>query len=172
MIFAKLLIYLEPINSRHSSPLEAQNLLYWKFLYDDWVIRSCIIDMASDTSPIYYYSLLNHFLRRLENAFHFRCHSLCWLSLGESEIQRREWKESFFCVYEGWSWKFPLVDGQWNSISLSLWGRIVCQAPCRIQGAGWVPALIGETCLPQLAMQGGCIKGGQGRATSGPSLLT
>ena len=61
--------------------------------------------MASDTSPICYYSLLNHFLRRLENVFHLRWHSLYWLSLAESEVLRRAWKGSFFCVYRGWRWK-------------------------------------------------------------------
>lgn len=47
MAFARLLIYLELIKSRHASSLEAQSTRYWKSLLGDRVIRSFITDTVS-----------------------------------------------------------------------------------------------------------------------------
>lgn len=105
--------------------------------------------MASDTSPIYYYSLLNHFLRRLESVFHLHWHGLYWLPRGESEVLRRNWKGSFFCVYRGWRWKISLVEKenwQWSSVNLS-WGGGMCARHCACSELGDHSALRGSrTC--------------------------
>lgn len=123
MIFAKLLIYLEPINSWPSSSLENQNLQYETFLYGYWVIRLFIIDMASDTSPIYYYFLLNHFLRRWRMFSIFD--GTVYIDFLRVKVKFREESErghfSAFTGDEGenflW-WRRRIW--WWNSINLSL----------------------------------------------------
>lgn len=150
MIFAKLLVYLEPINSWHSSSLETHNLTLLEISLRLLSI-STYYWCACDTSPIYYYSLLNHFLRRLENVFHLWWHSLYWLSLGESEVLRRDWKESFFCVYRGWRWK----SLRWRRIGHGIqWtcrrGGMDCvPGAVHVQWEGIIAAPAGEPHLPQ-----------------------
>ena len=151
MIFAQLLVYLEPTNSWRSSSLETHNLLYWKLLYGYWVLVF-IIDVASDTSPIYFYSLLNHFLRRLENVFHLWWHSVYGLSLGESEVLRRDWKESFFCAYRGWRWKslwWRRRIGHGIQLTYRRGGMDCVPGAVHVQWEGIIAAPAGEPQLPQ-----------------------
>lgn len=113
---------------------------------------------------------------KAKNVFHLRQHSLYWLSLGQSEFQRREWKGSFFCIYRGRRWKFSLVEKKnwwWNSINLSLEELIMCQALCRnqrgqdcrqlLQGRHACCSWCAGWCVHQCCKQ--CVKG---QAREGP----
>lgn len=125
------------------NPLIAGTLVLWK-------IKTYYMGhffMVMSNKVIYYWHgfwHLSHLLlflvkslpEKAKNVFHLWQHSLYWLSLGQSEVQRREWKGSFFCIYRGWRWKFSLVEKKnwwWNSINLSLEELITCQALCRNQ---------------------------------------
>lgn len=99
------LIYLEPISSWHSGSLEAQSTRHWKSLLGDRVIRSFITDTVSYLLVFVVRSLP----RRLENVFHPRWHGFYWLSLKENEVQRSEWKGSFFYIDGERRWEFSLM---------------------------------------------------------------
>lgn len=83
-------------------PCKLKNTRYWKSLLGDRVIRSFLTDTIS-------YLLLFPVRSLPENAFHPRWHGFYWLSLGENEVQRKEWKGSFFYIYGEWRWEFSLM---------------------------------------------------------------